>query len=82
MFELATDREQQQEDVSGNRMEIEPDDELWFNQGYEQAMAGDLPGAIASWDKVLAVKPDNDSAWYNRGIVLMALGRNEEVLNC
>ena len=36
--------------------------------------------AIASYDKALSIKPDNDQAWNNRGIALGQLGRNEETI--
>jgi len=54
------------------------DAEAWFNQGYKQVMAGDLLGAIASWDKSLEIKPDLHPAQFNRGIALGNLGRYEE----
>ena len=46
-------------------------------------MLGDLrryEDAIASYDKVLAIKPDYHKAWFNRGYALDKLGRYEEVI--
>ncbi|MHC5862362.1 tetratricopeptide repeat protein, partial [Nostoc sp.] len=65
------------EDAEGGE---EEEAEIWFNQGYEQYMAGDFVGAIASYDRAIEIKPDNDSAWYNRGITLDNLGRFEEAI--
>ncbi|MCY7273764.1 MAG: tetratricopeptide repeat protein [Phormidesmis sp. CAN_BIN44] len=40
----------------------------------------DYENAITSCEKVLAIKPDYHEAWYNRGVVLSALGRKEEAI--
>ncbi|WP_228014329.1 CHAT domain-containing protein [Fortiea sp. LEGE XX443] len=55
--------------------------EVWFNQGYEQLMAGDYAGAIASWDNALKIKPDDHLAWYNRGVALAKLGQYEQAIS-
>ncbi|BAZ30226.1 protein prenyltransferase, alpha subunit [Cylindrospermum sp. NIES-4074] len=54
--------------------------EAWFNQGNEQFMAGDLLGAIASFDKALKFKPDYYEAWNNRGNALDDLGEHEKAI--
>ena len=36
--------------------------------------------AIASYDKALEFKPDDDAAWNNRGIALGNLGRLEDAI--
>ena len=36
--------------------------------------------AIASYDQALEFKPDNDQAWYNRGVALGNLGRYSEAI--
>ena len=36
--------------------------------------------ALASYDKALEINPENDKAYFNRGIVLDDLGRKEEAL--
>ena len=56
------------------------DAEAWFDQGNQQAMAGDFVGAIASYDKALQFKPDYHQAWYNRGVALADLGQFEEAI--
>ncbi|MEQ9373454.1 MAG: tetratricopeptide repeat protein [Coleofasciculus chthonoplastes F3-SA18-01] len=56
------------------------EDEFWFNQGYQQAMAGDLVDAIVCWEKALDIAPDSHAAWYNRGLALFKLGRLEEAI--
>jgi Flp pilus assembly protein TadD len=40
-----------------------------------------MGGLLPSYDRALAIKPDKDEAWNNRGIVLGNLGRNEEAIN-
>ncbi|MDJ0798509.1 MAG: tetratricopeptide repeat protein, partial [Calothrix sp. MO_167.B12] len=35
---------------------------------------------IASYDKAIAIKPDKDEAWYNRGIALDNLGKYEDAI--
>jgi CHAT domain-containing protein/Flp pilus assembly protein TadD len=54
--------------------------EVWLNQGYQQAMAGDLLGAVASYDQALQIQPDNHEAWNNRGNALGSLGRIEQAI--
>ncbi|MEQ8466395.1 tetratricopeptide repeat protein [Coleofasciculus sp. E1-EBD-02] len=56
------------------------EDEFWWNQGYQKAMAGDLVDAIVCWEKALDIAPDSHAAWYNRGIALRKLGRLEEAI--
>jgi tetratricopeptide (TPR) repeat protein len=51
-----------------------------FNQGYQQYMTEDFVGAIASYDKVLQIKPDSYEAWYNRGLALYCLGEIEKAI--
>jgi tetratricopeptide (TPR) repeat protein/CHAT domain-containing protein len=54
--------------------------EVWLNQGYQQAMAGDLLGAVACYDKALEIQPDYYAAWHDRGVVLNKLERLEEAI--
>lgn len=56
------------------------EDEFWFNQGYQQAITGDLVDAIVCWEKALDIAPDSHAAWYNRGNALRKLGRLEEAI--
>jgi CHAT domain-containing protein/tetratricopeptide (TPR) repeat protein len=55
--------------------------EASFNQGCQKYMAGNFVGAIALWDKALRLKPNYHEVWNNRGIVLSALGHNEEAIS-
>jgi tetratricopeptide (TPR) repeat protein len=55
---------------------VSPDE--WFDLGYQQAIEGDVLGAIASFDKALEIEPDDAEAWYNRALALYNLGRIEE----
>jgi tetratricopeptide (TPR) repeat protein len=54
--------------------------EDWFNRGLQQANAGDLENAIASWENALALNPNLAQAWHNRGSALGHLGRMEEAI--
>jgi tetratricopeptide (TPR) repeat protein len=56
------------------------EDEFWWNQGYQQAMAGDWVDAIVCWEKALDIAPDSYIAWHARGIALDELGRFEEAI--
>lgn len=59
---------------------MEQDAESWFERGYQQFIAGDFEGAIASYDQAIHFKLDNHDAWYNRGYALGSLGRFEEAI--
>jgi tetratricopeptide (TPR) repeat protein len=54
--------------------------EVWFSQGVQQDQAGDVEGAIASYDKALEIRPDLYEVWFNRGNALSNLGRFEEAI--
>lgn len=54
--------------------------EDWFDRGLQQANLGDLAGAIASWDRALALNPNLAQAWHNRGSALGNLGENEAAI--
>jgi tetratricopeptide (TPR) repeat protein len=54
--------------------------ESLFTQGNQQVEAGNLEGAIASFDKAIEFKPDSHDAWLNRGNTLVELGRIQEAL--
>ena len=41
--------------------------EVWFNQGNQQYEVGDFLGAIASYDKAIAIQPDYYKARYKTG---------------
>ncbi|MDJ0676759.1 MAG: tetratricopeptide repeat protein [Calothrix sp. MO_167.B42] len=52
----------------------------WSEEGDRKFDAGDFAGALTSYDKAVAIKPDNHEAWYYRGIALYELGRYEEAI--
>ena len=56
------------------------DAEFWFNQGLHEYRSEDFEGAIASFDRVVDLKPDDREAWYNRGNALSELGRLEDAI--
>ena len=49
-----------------------------FNRGVELSKLGQHSEALASFDKAIALNPNNGLAWSNRGMSLRALGRNLE----
>ena len=49
-----------------------------FNRGVELSKLGQHSEALASFDKAIALNPNNGLAWSNRGVSLRALGRNLE----
>ncbi|MEH1830092.1 MAG: tetratricopeptide repeat protein [Nostoc sp.] len=53
---------------------------LLINLGKLQSAGQDYKEAIASYDKALSIKPDDQQAWYNQGIALEKLGRNEDAI--
>ncbi|MBD1920115.1 CHAT domain-containing protein [Microcoleus sp. FACHB-831] len=56
------------------------DAEVWFDRGNDQYRAGNLIGAIASYDRAIEFKPDLHQAWLNRGSALENLGRFEDAI--
>ena len=50
------------------------------SQGQQKLAAGDLQGAIASYDQALQYEPNDSSAWSNRGLALTNLGLWEEAI--
>jgi tetratricopeptide (TPR) repeat protein len=54
--------------------------DLFFEQGRLFGILEEYEEAIASYDKALQLKPDNDLALYNRGNALRKLGRYEEAI--
>ncbi len=49
---------------------LERGNQFFATESYEEA--------LRSYDQALKIKPDKDSAWYNRGVALGKLGRYEE----
>ncbi len=58
--------------------DLERSANLWFEQGNILVVNEGYSEAIASYDKALAIKPDDHQAWGNRGNALGNLGRYEE----
>ncbi|PSF39366.1 hypothetical protein C7H19_00845 [Aphanothece hegewaldii CCALA 016] len=52
----------------------------WFDVGLKQAESSNWEGAIASFDRAIAIDPEDAQAWHNRGSALGMLGRFEEAL--
>ncbi len=60
--------------------DVDAEAEAWFDRGNEHYMRGDVLGAIASFDKALEFKPDDDTGWNLQGCLLNLLGRWEEAI--
>ena len=58
--------------------------EAWelYNKAYSLSSLGHLDEAIACYDKVLAVEPDNSDAWNNKGVCLRKQGKLGQALAC
>jgi len=54
----------------------------WLNRGLALEELEEYDIAIASFDKVIELKPDSYKAWNHRGYGLVRLGRDEEALLC
>ena len=52
----------------------------WLALGYSFGHINRFEEALASFDKAVAIKPDNSSLWNDRGLALGQLGRHEEAL--
>ncbi|MGK7935472.1 MAG: tetratricopeptide repeat protein [Xenococcaceae cyanobacterium] len=66
--------------VENQQQSAEQNSEIWAKLGLEQAKAGDLVGAVDSWETALALKPDYHQVWYNRGKALVQLERWSEAI--
>ncbi|NEP81024.1 MAG: tetratricopeptide repeat protein [Okeania sp. SIO3B3] len=66
--------------VENQAQSAESNAEIWAKLGLEQAKAGDLVGAVDSWESALALKSDYHQVWYNRGKALVQLERWEEAI--
>ncbi len=66
--------------VENNQQSADTGAEVWAKLGLEQAKAGDLVGAVDSWEKAVSLKPDYHQVWYNRGKALVRLDRWEEAV--
>ena len=52
----------------------------WFKQGEEYFKLGRLEEAIACFDQIISIKPNDHLAWHNRGVALSDLGKLEEAV--
>jgi superkiller protein 3 len=43
---------------------------------------GRLEESLTSFEKVLLLNPENQQAWFSRGLVLEALGKMEDAIGC
>ncbi len=66
--------------VENQKQSAEQNSEIFAQLGLEQAKAGDLAGAVDSWESALALKPNYHQVWYNRGKALVQLERWEEAI--
>jgi hypothetical protein len=57
-------------DVLSRRRQLANEAQVWFDRGTEQYMAGDMAGAIASFDQAVQIKPNYHEAWYCQGVSL------------
>ncbi len=46
------------------------------------AQSGDLDGALARWDALLAMAPGHATALHEKGLILDRLGRHDEAIDC
>ena len=51
-----------------------------FNGGADFVRPGQYAEAVASYDTSIAIKPDYIEEWYDRGIALKILNRQEEAV--
>lgn len=54
--------------------------EFHVNLGNALKRAGDLPGALAAYERAIGLRPGFAAAHGNRGLALQALGRNDEAI--
>ena len=54
--------------------------EVWYNRGVAQAVLGHYTAVSQSFDRVLALSPDDSLALAQKGAALIGLGRYEESL--
>jgi tetratricopeptide (TPR) repeat protein len=67
-------------DLQANCPTSERQPEILFKLGLLYAAAQDYENALISWDKALAIQPDDHQALYNKGNALSALGRKQEAI--
>ncbi len=55
---------------------------IWYDQGNALARSGDYKGAIACYDKAIAIDLEFDMAWMNKGNALNVMNDHEGGLRC
>jgi tetratricopeptide (TPR) repeat protein len=63
-----------------NKLQTSRKSENWLNHGNQKLTSGDFQGAIASYDRAIAIKPDYPEAWNNRGWALSKSSRKEDAI--
>jgi tetratricopeptide (TPR) repeat protein len=67
--------------VAGRLGRLAPaDPQALFQQALTHHRSGDLPAAVAAYDRVIAADPEHFAAHGNRGVALRRLGRLDEAL--
>lgn len=54
------------------------DPETLLSAGYTCQQAGEYGEALDAYDRVLQIDPEDQAALYNKGVVLLAIGRGED----
>jgi tetratricopeptide (TPR) repeat protein len=54
--------------------------EKYFNEGVYFAKSGRHAEAVASFDKAIAIEPNDTVAWYNKSLALVHPGEETEAL--
>ena len=52
----------------------------WFFQGLQQAKNGNLPGALSSYERAIAIQPQAYEYWFNTGLTLFHLDNYDAAL--
>ena len=55
---------------------------ILFKQGIQLQQSGQIPGAIAHYQEVLTIQPQNCAALCNMGVALQAQGKLTEAIEC
>lgn len=77
-----SDREgnmQQAERYYSRALELNPKHiQALNNRGIMRGSLGDFNGSLQDFNNAISLKPDYAEAWYNRGIIQMQTGKNQE----
>ncbi len=61
--------------------ELSSDTIKYFNDGIDFSKRGNYLAALASFDKALAIEPNDANVWYNRGLALRKLDKYSEAVD-